>query len=65
MKNLLGNLRRCLVVRIFRSGFGIDQPSFTVALIGALLSEEAGPATAKIAAGLSDMPYLLCVLQYP
>jgi hypothetical protein len=65
MKNLLGNLRRCLVGRIFRNGFGIYRPSFTAALIGALPSVEAGPANAKIAAGLSDMPYLLCVLQYP
>jgi|TARA_R110002049_G_scaffold29305_10_gene99591 hypothetical protein len=65
MKHLLSNLGRCPVGWVFWNGFGIDQPSFTIALIGALPSVEAGSANAKIATGFGDMPYLLCVLQYP
>lgn len=56
MKNLLGNLRRCLVGWIFRNCFGIDQPSFTVALMGALPSVKAGPDKPKIAATLATCP---------
>ena len=65
MQNLLGHLGRCLVGRVFRDGFGIDQTSFTALLIGTLPSVEAGPPNAKIAASLGHMALPLCVLQHP
>lgn len=33
IQNLLGDLGRCLVGRVFRNGFGIDQAIFTIAFV--------------------------------